>query len=150
MEIAVSVYFIVRVATRTLTTRDMVMFAVVTFLFCIALAHYNQRTREERSRQRKANARMKYDKRKAATIRQRLEADKAALAAQGTEDEPAEDEYTTHPINVQEYAKKLYNGEIAIEDLPETRSRAAIEEEKGRKKEVKNGQFSNEKRQHPN
>ena len=130
VEIAVSVYFIVRVATRTLTTRDMVMFAVVTFLFCIALAHYNQRTREERSRQRKANARMKYDKRKAATIRQRLEADKAALAAQGTEDEPAEDEYTTHPINVQEYAKKLYNGEIAIEDLPETRSRAAIESER--------------------
>ena len=130
VEIAVSVYFIVRVATRTLTTRDMVMFAVVTFLFCIALAHYNQRTREERSRQRKANARMKYDKRKAATIRQRLEADKAALAAQGTEDEPAEDEYTTHPINVQEYAKKLYNGEIAIADLPETRSRAAIENDR--------------------
>ena len=130
VEIAVSVYFIVRVATRTLTTRDMVMFAVVTFLFCIALAHYNQRTREERSRQRKANARMKYDKRKAATIRQRLEADKAALAARGTEDEPAEDEYTTHPINVQEYAKKLYNGEIAIEDLPETRSRAAIENDR--------------------
>ncbi len=121
-EIAVSIYFIVRVATHTLTTRDMLTFAAVTFLFCIALAHYNQKTREERSRRRKENFRMKYDKRKAATMRQKLEDEKEAALRDG-----GEDEYTTHPINVQEYANKLYKGEIGIEDLPETRSRAAME-----------------------
>ncbi len=111
-EIAVSIFFIFRIATRTVTSRDMLIFAAVTFLFCIALAHYNQRTREERSKKRKENVKLKYDKRRALRMREELEREN-------------DDEYETHPIRVQEYANKLYKGEISVDDLPDTRSRAA-------------------------
>ncbi len=120
VEIAVSLFFIYRVATHTLTTRVMLTFAVVTFLFCIALARYNDRTRAERSRKRRQNAKLKYDKRRALQMRERLEREKMTDV-----DENGDDDYTTHPINVQEMANRLYRGELQVEDIPDTRSRAA-------------------------
>ncbi len=133
-EIAVSIYFIFRVATHTLTSRDMLIFAAVTFLFCIALAHYNQRTREERSKKRRESAQLKYDKRRANKMREDLEREKVAGV-----DENGEDEYATHPIRVQEYANKLYSGEINMEDLPDTRSRVARNESGAKAESINEG-----------
>lgn len=93
-EIAVSLVFIVNVATHTATFIDYGVFLGVTFLFLIALTRHNLNKIEERSEHVRENTRLKYDKEKMAKMRRELE-------------EIDAEEYESHPINVQEYARKI-------------------------------------------
>lgn len=119
IEILVSLYLIFCIATHTATTRDYMVFLVITVLFSINMARGQAARRERHGELSRAKARSNYDHEKYRQMREDLEARKSA------DDE--EDEYETHPINVQEFAAKLYRGEVTLDDLPDTRSKAARE-----------------------
>lgn len=114
IEIGVGFYFIFSVATHTATTSDYLIFLLITLIFCMSMARGAKERRALHGEISKAKARSNYDRKKYAKMRQDLEA-------------MDEEEFETHPINVQEFASKLYRGEVTLEDLPDTRSRAHIE-----------------------
>ena len=111
-----SIYLIFRICTHTVTTRDYLVFAAISLLFTIS-ASRNQRERRARHKAiSDAKARANFDRRRYEEMRREVEA-------------MDEEEYATHPVNVQEFAAKLYRGEVGLEDIPDTRSRAHREYE---------------------
>ena len=118
-EIIVSIYLIFRIGTHTDTPRDFLAFALVTMLFSMAIAKGNRARRERHGEESREKARRNFDRKRYEEMRREVE-------------EMDETEYETHPINVQEFAGRLYRGEASLSDIPDTRSRAAREHSEGK------------------
>ncbi len=117
-EILVSLFLIFRVATGSATSRDYLIFAAISLLYTISMARQQKERRARHKEISDAKARQNYDKKRYAQMRKELE-------------EMDETEYETHPINVQEFSKKLMSGEATLSDMPDTRSRAHREYSEG-------------------
>ena len=117
-EILIGIYMIYRIATHSVLQRDYMIFAVITLLFTFAMARTARERRERHGEISREKARSNYDRKRYEEMRREVE-------------EMDEEEYETHPINVQEFAGKLYRGEASLSDIPDTRSRANREYEEG-------------------
>jgi len=111
-EIFVSFNLIIGVLTNTLTVRDVLIFSLITMLFCMTSVRHTLARKRAKAEQGGSDVQFRYDEEKFRTMKEKMLEEDAS-------------EYETHPINVHEYAGMVMRGEINLEDIPSTQSRAS-------------------------